>query len=316
MSAESACRNLVSEFRSQPTLRSGSLITTVFGDAIAPRGGTVWLGSLIKVMADFGVSERLVRTSVFRLLKDGWLRSDQIGRRSYYSLTEQGRERFEQATHRIYGTPASHWHGEWCLLMLAALDTETKDIVRKECGWLGFGPISANVLAHPSPELAELDVTIRRLGVADRLVVMSGKTIRSETAMRELSRSCWNLDDIDARYQAFVRRFRPLIKALAGKTQLTEKSAFMVRTLLIQEYRKVLLRDPWLPVELLPASWHGAAAYQLCRNLYREVYALADAYLDNTMATADGPLPPPASSFMQRFGGLAPSRRKEYAVNE
>ncbi|MBT8089204.1 MAG: phenylacetic acid degradation operon negative regulatory protein PaaX [Gammaproteobacteria bacterium] len=319
MSAENACLNLVNEFRSRPTLRSGSLITTVFGDAIAPRGGTVWLGSLIKVLADFGVSERLVRTSVFRLVKDGWLQSDQIGRRSYYSLTDQGRERFEQATHRIYGTPASDWNGEWCLLLLSTLDTETRERVRKECGWLGFGPMSANVLAHPLPDMAELDVTIRRLGVADKLIVMRGTTIKSEAAMRELTRSCWSLDDIDARYRTFVQGFRPLIKALSGHSklsQLSEKSAFVVRTLLIQEYRKVLLRDPWLPAELLPGNWHGAAAYQLCRNLYRRVYAGADAYLDDTIETADGPLPPPGPSFLQRFGGLVPSTDTEYAVHE
>ena len=319
MSAEDACRNLVNEFRSRPTLRAGSLITTVFGDAIAPRGGTVWLGSLIKVMADFGVSERLVRTSVFRLVKDGWLESNQIGRRSYYSLTDQGRERFEQATHRIYGTPASDWDGEWCLLLLSTLDTGTREQVRKECGWLGFGPMSANVLAHPTPDMAELDVTLRRLGAADRVIVMRGRTVKSETSMRQLTRSCWSLDDIDARYQAFVRSFRPLIKALNGKgrlSQLSEKSAFIVRTLLIQEYRKVLLRDPWLPAELLPANWHGAAAYQLCRNLYRMVYAGADAYLDGLIETADGPLPPPAPSFLQRFGGLVPSTDTEYAVHE
>ena len=292
MSVQSACKNLVDEFRARPTLRAGSLITTVFGDAIAPRGGTVWLGSLINTMADFGVSERLVRTSVFRLTKDGWLQSQQIGRRSYYSLTEEGREQFEQATNRIYGQPVDHWNGQWCLLLLSALDTASKETVRRECGWLGFGPLSANVLAHPSPDLAELDVTMRRLGVEDTLVVMQGQTIRSDTAMRELTHDCWNLDDIDARYAEFVQRFRPVCKALSGKTALNDRSGFVIRTLLIQEYRKVLLRDPWLPAELLPAGWHGAAAYQLCRNLYRAVHASADAWLDQQMESADGPLPP------------------------
>ena len=83
------------------------------------------------------------------------------------------------------------------------------------------------------------------------------------------------------------------------------KSAFLVRTLLIQEYRKVLLRDPQLPADLLPTGWNGTAAYQLCRNLYQAVYAAADDYLAQTMETAEGPLPPPSAAFMQRFGGLA-----------
>lgn len=310
MSVQTACQRLVDELRSRPTLRAGSLITTVFGDAIAPRGGTVWLGSLIRAMAGFGVNERLVRTSVFRLAKDGWLQSQQIGRRSYYSLTDDGRERFVQATHRIYGEPVGDWDGQWCLLLLAALDTPDRDLVRRECGWLGFGPMSANVLAHPSPDLADLDVTLRRLGVADALVVLRGQTIRGEQAMRDLARNSWNLDDIDARYASFVRRFRPVYRAVSGPSKMTDESAFLIRTLLIQEYRKVLLRDPWLPTELLPADWHGAAAYQLCRNLYLAVHAQADAWLDQVMETADGPLPPPSRTFSQRFGGLGENARR------
>ena len=304
MSVQSACQKLVDEFRNRPTLRAGSLITTVFGDAIAPRGGTVWLGSLICAMADFGINERLVRTSVFRLAKDGWLESQQVGRRSYYSLTSDGRERFEQATHRIYGEPVGHWDGKWCLLLLSALDTPSRDIVRKECGWLGFGAMSTNVLAHPTPDFADLDLTLRRLGVEDAVVVLQGKTIRGETPMRELAINCWNLGEIDARYVDFVKRFRPVYRALTASSNIEDKAAFLVRTLLIQEYRKILLRDPWLPGELLPGNWHGAVAYQLCRNLYRAVRAPADAYLDAVMETADGPLPPPSRAYWQRFGGL------------
>ena len=132
MTIESASRKLVAEFSARRTLRTGSLITTVFGDSIAPRGGTVWLGSLITAMNEFGISERLVRTSVFRLVQDGWLQSNQIGRRSYYSLTDEGRERFAQATHRIYGEPSTNWDGTWTLILLSDLDSETKESVRKE----------------------------------------------------------------------------------------------------------------------------------------------------------------------------------------
>ena len=305
MTIDAASKDLVAEFRSRRTLRTGSLITTVFGDSIAPRGGTVWLGSLIRAMQDFGVSERLVRTSVFRLAQDGWLRSTMIGRRSYYSLTDEGRERFEQATHRIYGEPATNWDGDWCLILLAGLDAAARDGVRQECSWLGFAALSTNLLAHPAADMADLDVTLRRLGVADELVVMTGQTIRNEASMRRLAGASWNLDDIDKRYAGFIERFRPLIAAYGKDENVSPKSAFLVRTLLIQEYRKVLLRDPQLPAPLLPAGWHGTAAYQLCRNLYRVVYAEADAYLTATMETASGPLPEPEPGFMQRFGGLA-----------
>lgn len=310
MKVATACRRLINEYSSRPTLRSGSLITTVFGDAIAPRGGKVWLGSLIGVMSNFGIGDRLVRTSVFRLARDGWLQSEQIGRRSYYSLTDEGRERFDQATHRIYGAPTTDWDGQWCLLLLSGLDTTEKEAVRKECGWLGFGPMSANVLAHPTPNLADLDITVQRLGVVDDLVVLNGQTVRNESGMRRLAHASWNLAGLDERYGAFVRMFRPLMRSMQSDTQVDDKTAFLVRTLLIQEYRKILLRDPMLPVELLPSNWQGAAAHQLCRNLYRALYMAADRYLTETMETADGPLPPPSAGFLARFGGLQKSQQR------
>lgn len=305
MTLDSACNLIVEEFRSQPTLRAGSLITTVFGDSIAPRGGTVWLGSLIRAMAEFGISERLVRTSVFRLVRDGWLQSSQVGRRSFYSLTDEGREKFRAATHRIYGEPVMDWDGEWCLLLLSNLDAGAKETLRRECGWLGFGALSANVLAHPAPDASDLETLLKRAGAADEVVIVSGRTEKSDASMRKLVGSAWNLDDIDTRYEQFVAMFRPLYGALQKSRSVEPRTAFVTRTLLIQEYRKVLLRDPQLPVELLPAGWHGTMAYQLCRNLYRGLHEAADGYLSEFMETADGPLPPPAGNYLRRFGGLS-----------
>ncbi len=307
---ETATQALIDEFRGRPTLRAGSLIITVFGDAIAPRGGTVWIGSLIHTMADFGISERLVRTSVFRLAKDGWLDVEQIGRRSYYRLTEEGYLRFAQATHRIYGAPRQSWSGDWCLVLLTALDAATREKVRRELGWLGFAAIANDILAHPAPDPADLDSQLRQLDAGHKLVIMQARTggpwcaAASESGVRELVRQSWNLEDIELRYQAFLDRFRPLMAAARRSRNVPPRTAMHVRTMLIQEYRKVLLRDPLLPAELLPQSWHGVPAYQLCRNLYRQVFAAADDYLGTIMETADGPLPPPSPQFYERFGGL------------
>jgi len=75
--------------------------------------------------------------------------------------------------------------------------------------------------------------------------------------------------------------------------------------LLIHEYRRLLLRDPQLPDELLPGDREGRAARQLCRNLYRLVQGRAEQYLADALETADGPLPDANSSYYRRFGGLS-----------
>ena len=91
------------------TLRAKSLIVTVLGDVIDAHGGGLWLGNLIELAAPFGINERLVRTSVLRLSREDWLSARQIGRRSYYELTEAGRQRIRDSGRRIYAGPRTVW---------------------------------------------------------------------------------------------------------------------------------------------------------------------------------------------------------------
>lgn len=306
MSITSITRALVEEFCSRPTMPAGSLIITVFGDSIAPRGGTVWIGSLIGVLSEFGISERLVRTSVFRLSRDGWLDANQVGRRSFYSLTEEGAQKFAQATHRIYGQPLPEWSGDWCLVLLSGLDTLKRESVRKELSWLGFGATSTTLMAHPAPDLSDLISLLERLHVQNDVVVMKSRALdgNQDGAMRHLAHRSWNLEDIDERYAKFLEYFSPIESAIRENGNPSSGNAFQIRTLLIQEYRKILLRDPLLPAELLPRGWHGRVAYQLCRDLYSAVSEAADQYVTEKLETADGPMPPPSPEYFERFGGL------------
>ena len=94
-------------------MRATSLIITVFGDVVSEHAGTIWLGSLVRAMAPLGLNERLVRTSVFRLVKEGWLEFDRVGRRSYYRFTEYGSHEYQRAARRIYAMDDAAWNGRW-----------------------------------------------------------------------------------------------------------------------------------------------------------------------------------------------------------
>ena len=112
-SQSALAKGLLRDFAAQQPFRAGSFIVTIYGDAIAQRGGTLSLVSLLALMSEVGASESLVRTAVSRLSADGWLKGRRQGRHSFYSLTETGRRRFEAATRRIYlGSPPA-WSGTW-----------------------------------------------------------------------------------------------------------------------------------------------------------------------------------------------------------
>lgn len=302
---EAAVARLVARFRRQRPLRAGSLIVTIYGDAIAPRGGAVTLGSLIRLAAPFGVTERLVRTSVGRLAADDWLVSTRAGRLSEYALSASGRARFASATRRIYGAASPAWDGCWTLVLFPELRGADRQTVREELGWAGFGEPSSGVFMHPGCTAAEARDRLDALGVGAAAVILrtAGDTPDAR-AHAAIVRAGWQLDELGARYQRFVRAFEPVSEAMARGALPQPASAFALRTLLVHEYRRILLRDPMLPHALLPDGWAGSAAYDLCRRIYPRVFARAEEHLTALGARLDGPLPGPSEDTYERFGGL------------
>jgi phenylacetic acid degradation operon negative regulatory protein len=292
---------LLKRFRRQRPIRGGSLLITIFGDSIAPRGGVISLGSLIGLARPFGLTERLVRTSVARLAGDGWLVARREGRRSDYSLTPTGRDRFAEATSRIYGATPDSWDGQWTLLVLPPANGTSRQDIRDELRLLGFGQLSPGVFAHPNWNIEEARAALLGLdGAADGLLLKS--TSEGSATDRRLVATGWDLGDLTRRYARLVDTFTPVADAIGSAP--TDEAAFVVRTLLIHEYRKIHLRDPLLPPALLPDDWVGAKAYDLSRSLYSQVFQAAERYLSNTASTTTESLPVADSSAYARFGGL------------
>jgi phenylacetic acid degradation operon negative regulatory protein len=298
---EKATQALLARFHRQRPVRSGSLLITVLGDSIAPRGGAVTLGSLIRLAAPLGLPERHVRTSVGRLALDGWLSSNREGRQSEYFLTDHGRKRFAEATARIYREAVQGWDRNWTLLFLPPGDG--LKALKEELLWLGFGQIRPGVLAHPSRSVADTREQLAEVGSGAKVILLSAES-EGDQADRELIDAGWDLAEIARSYRRFVNTFTPVQESLADGSVPPMETAFVIRTLLIHEYRKIHLRDPLLPHSLLPANWIGTRAYELCRSLYRTVFGAADQYVSSAAETLSGKLERPARSTYRRFGGL------------
>jgi len=162
------------------------------------------------------------------------------------------------------------------------------------------------VLANPRCDRVDVSATLQELDALDDSIIFETRTqdVLASRALRAQVRESWNIDELGRHYSEFIQLFRPLWKELREQESLKPADCFLARTLLIHEYRRLLLRDPQLPDELLPGDWEGRAARQLCRNIYRLIYCSAEAWLNATLETADGPLPDASESFYQRFGGL------------
>lgn len=301
-------------FRQQRRVQAGSLIITMFGDAILPRGGRIWLGSLIRLLEPLELNERLIRTSVFRLAKDEWLRTETIGRRADYVLTPSGRRRFEEASRHIYASHAPLWDRRWRLILVVGeLEGKVRDQVRRALFWQGFGALGTDCFVHPSADLSSvLDALIAEglsSSLASLLPLFAADSRSAQSASdADLVSRAWDLGMLADAYSQFVATYRPILEELRRDhlATINDQDAFLLRMLLIHDYRRLLLRDPELPEVLLPAEWPGQQARLLCKELYKRLEMASNRHLDQLLCLADGSVPVVDSSLAERFSQYDP----------
>lgn len=309
-----AIQSRLDEFRQQRRVRAGSLIITVFGDAILPRGGRIWLGSLIRLLEPLELNERLIRTSVFRLAKDEWLRTETIGRRADYVLTPSGRRRFEEASRHIYASHAPLWDRRWRLILVVGdLAPKVREQVRRALFWQGFGVLGGDCFVHPSADLSSVLDALIAEGLSSALAALlplfaADSRSALSASDSDLVRRAWDLGALAEAYSEFVAAYQPILDELRRDhlANVSEQDAFLVRILLIHDYRRLLLRDPELPEVLLPGDWPGQQARLLCKELYKRLEPLSSRHLDEMLCLSDGSVPGDDGMLPERFSQYDP----------
>src|SRR5450432_1400001 len=278
---------IIEQLKREPS-RTGSIVITLFGDAIVPRGGSVWLGTLLEFFGTIDIDSGVVRTAMSRLATDGWLERSKVGRNSFYRLVKKGRQTFDAATKHIYDPQPSDWTGRFELLLIC--NGEDRDACREALKNAGFGSPLPGVWVAPSgvpvPEEAAGAIRLEVSAEDD-----SGRRLLSES---------WPLERTADAYLKFIKTFEPLRGSIEA---LSDADAFTARILLIHHYRRVVLRDPLLPTPLLPRDWPGRAARRLCGEIYRGLLPASEPWLDAHASNENGPLPKPDRELARRFDG-------------
>lgn len=285
---------LVDGFHSQERLRIWSLVITIFGDSVLPRGGEFWLGSLQEVMQRLRVEPNALRAAMSRLTADGWLIRSKVGRKSFYRLAEAGEEEFAAGTEKIYTPKHPSTSNEWTMVVLTGEAGGTRDARRAELRSDGFGALSPTVFIRsgPPPNSA-------RNAAAGELVFCS--QLADGSAAKALVAGAWPLDTIEAAYERLIDQFAPLDRALNQEQPTDPLSAIAARSLLIHNFRRAALRDPLFPPDLRPNGWKGDAARQLVSRIYSRLAQPSESWLDLCPNSAGAMLDRPSFDVARRF---------------
>jgi phenylacetic acid degradation operon negative regulatory protein len=248
-------------------LRPRSMLFTLFGDYIYPKGGDIWQGSLVAIGNALGMSEVAVRSAVARLARENWIVARRGGQRSFYSLSAAGHALIEEGTRRIYRADGARWDGRWCLLNYTIPESKRalRDRMRKQLAWLGFGALGAGTYLAPRDVSTHVQQLVERLGASGyaRTFIASRA---GGTADADIVRECWDLAGIARLYERFIDRYSPLFqrdKTRKARRDLDDRDAFIVRFALTHDFRRFPFIDPDLPLRLLPKDWAGVRARKL-----------------------------------------------------
>jgi len=255
------------------------MLFTLYGDYVRHYGSTIWIGSLIALMAELGCTPPAVRAAVSRMTRQGWLAASRSGRSSYYALSARGQARIDEAAQRIFKLHPERWDGRWRILTVAASERDRKrrDRLRRELAWMGFAALSRGVYLTPTDLFDRTASLAERYGLTGRCEMFTADH-HGPTPDARLAARCWDLRAIDAAYAEFVAEWRPRLDrhraraaggaaapgaetpAPPGGEGPTDATCFVEKTRLVHAFRKFLFIDPGLPQDLLPERWTGTEA--------------------------------------------------------
>ncbi|CAK6471117.1 phenylacetic acid degradation operon negative regulatory protein [Peribacillus frigoritolerans] len=262
-----------------------SMIFTIYGDYIRNYGSKIWIGSLIRLLKEFGHNEQGVRVAVSRMVKQGWIQSEKQGNKSYYFLTDRGVQRMDEAANRIYKMKPNEWDGKWRILMYTIPEDkrQLRDDLRKELLWSGFGSFSSGCWISPNDLEKQINRLIEKYDI-DEYVDFFISEYKGPKENQSLVEKSWQLEEIENKYEEFIEKYSKQFivhQSIISRGEMSDADCFVERTNLVHEYRKFLFIDPGLPKELLPSKWNGNHAALLFSQYYQVLAEPASRFFES-----------------------------------
>lgn len=257
------------------------LIVTVYGLYSRAEGGWLSVASLISLLADLGVDEPAVRSSISRLKRRGILHASRREAAAGYELSAEARAILREGDHRIFRRERARLADGWLLAVFSVPEAERhkRHVLRSQLARLGFGTAAPGVWVAPAYLREATADMLRRLGLdsyadlfrADHLAFgdLAGKV-----------REWWDLDQLERLYQQFLDDHGPLLDRWRGRRPAGRgREAFADYVRVLTGWRRLPYLDPGLPAELLPADWIGSRAAELFFGLQSQLADAAQAHV-------------------------------------
>ena len=267
------------------------LIVTVYGLYARAQGGWMSVASLVSLLADLGVDEPAVRSSISRLKRREILCARRQGGAAGYELSPAAEAILAEGDHRIFRTERARLADGWLLAVFSVPEAERhkRHVLRSQLARLGFGTAAPGVWIAPAYLYEATGDMLARLGLsgyadlfrADHLAAtgLAGGDLAAKV------RQWWDLDQTERLARDFVTAWEPVLRAWSRRRPAAHaREAFASYVRVLTDWRRLPYLDPGLPAELLPSRWAGARAAEVFFTLQSRLADAAGAHVASVQA--------------------------------
>jgi phenylacetic acid degradation operon negative regulatory protein len=256
-----------------------TIIFSLYGQYVLPRGGEIWVGSLIRALAALDFSPGAVRALVSRMQRKGFLRSQRVGRLSFYRLTDLGLKEVRWGGDRAFSPSDDEWDGRWTVVTYSVPEKqrERRDVLRRSLKSWGFGPLAPGTWISPHQLSPEAESKWRALDVWEYLEVFQARHLGPSDPNTLVAHAWPRLSTLADRYWAYLAEYERALSCLEADT-LDDEECFATHLRSLFEFVAITLNDPALPPSLLPEDWPRPSAHLLFKKLQRALARPAERF--------------------------------------
>jgi phenylacetic acid degradation operon negative regulatory protein len=261
------------------------LIVTVYGLYARAEGGWMSVAALISLLADLGVDEPAVRSSISRLKRREILHARRRAGSAGYELSQTAQAILAEGDHRIFRKERARLADGWLLAVFSVPESERskRHVLRSQLARLGFGTAAPGVWIAPAYLHEATADMLARLGLSGYADLFRADHLAARgLADGDLAakvRRWWDLDWAERLAHDFVTAYEPVLRSWSHRRPPAyAREAFADYVRVLTAWRRLPYLDPGLPEELLPPDWIGIKAAEVFFTLQSRLAGAAAAH--------------------------------------
>lgn len=209
---------------------------------------------------------------VWRSLKTGYIEKIIKDGASYLRLTSSGKRKIER-DFPLFKIQENKWDRRWRIISfdIDEINKKVRDRFRYKLKELGFGMLQKSVFITPYDITKDFAEFIEEQKLDDYVYIMEASHLLKGD-IKSLVNRIWHLEELNERYMVLLDKINDLIsiRGRGGKLNHGEGKGDYLKSIenkdtknikdIWSSYLEIVIKDPFLPKEVLPQNWLGEKA--------------------------------------------------------